>query len=105
MAGNGKTEAAALGSSSRERPCPRRDESAGGAHRIRQAAYDRAPRSTEPEPGAKITRDIVLATALELIDRDGVSRLSMRRLAAELACDPMTRYRYAPSKAALLDGV
>ncbi|MHB1599027.1 MAG: TetR/AcrR family transcriptional regulator [Acidimicrobiales bacterium] len=70
-----------------------------------QAAYDRAPRSTEPEPGAKITRDIVLATALELIDRDGVSRLSMRRLAAELACDPMTLYRYAPSKAALLDGV
>jgi len=70
-----------------------------------RAAQDRAARSTEAEPGAKVTRDVVLAAALALIDRDGVARLSMRRLAAELACDPMTLYRYAPSKAALLDGV
>src|SRR5450755_4589762 len=33
----------------------------------------------------KITREVVLATALELIDRDGIDGLSMRRLARVLA--------------------
>jgi AcrR family transcriptional regulator len=53
----------------------------------------------------KITRELVLATALELIDRDGVQALSMRRLGAALNRDPMILYRHAPGKAALLDGV
>ena len=53
----------------------------------------------------KITRELVLAAALEIIDRDGVGALSMRRLAAALDRDPMILYRHAPGKAALLDGV
>jgi AcrR family transcriptional regulator len=53
----------------------------------------------------KITRDLVLATALEIIDRDGVDALSMRRLGAALERDPMILYRHAPGKTALLDGV
>ena len=53
----------------------------------------------------KVTRELMLATALELIDRDGVDALSMRRLAAALGRDPMILYRHAPGKAALLDGV
>ena len=53
----------------------------------------------------KITRELVLATALELIDRDGADALSMRRLGAALERDPMILYRHAPGKAALLDGV
>jgi AcrR family transcriptional regulator len=53
----------------------------------------------------KITRDIVLAAALEIIDRDGAEGLSMRRLAGALNRDPMILYRHAPNKAALLDGV
>ncbi len=53
----------------------------------------------------KVTRELVLATALELIDRDGVDALSMRRLAAALGRDPMILYRHASGKAALLDGV
>jgi AcrR family transcriptional regulator len=56
-------------------------------------------------PGGKITRDVVLAAALELIDRDGADGLSMRRLARVLGRDPMILYRHAPNKAALLDGV
>ena len=48
---------------------------------------------------------MVLATALEIIDRDGAEGLSMRRLAAALNRDPMILYRHAPNKAALLDGV
>ncbi len=53
----------------------------------------------------KITREVVLTAALEIIDRDGVGALSMRRLAAALDRDPMILYRHAPGKAALLDGV
>jgi len=53
----------------------------------------------------KVTREVVLATALEIIDRDGADALSMRRLAAALGRDPMILYRHAPNKAALLDGV
>jgi AcrR family transcriptional regulator len=67
------------------------------------------PSTTDAAPATlanrqvKITRDLVLATALELIDRDGIERLSMRRLAGALGRDPMTLYRYAPNKTALLD--
>jgi AcrR family transcriptional regulator len=53
----------------------------------------------------KVTRERVLAAALEIIDRDGADALSMRRLAAALDRDPMILYRHAPGKAALLDGV
>jgi AcrR family transcriptional regulator len=67
---------------------------------------------TTPTPGrpaaarnGKITREVVLAAALEIIDRDGADALSMRRLARALDRDPMILYRHAPSKAALLDGV
>jgi AcrR family transcriptional regulator len=52
-----------------------------------------------------ITRDHVLRTALDIIDRDGVDGLSMRRLGRVLGRDPMTLYRYADTKTALLDGV
>jgi len=63
------------------------------------------PRAAGAGGSGKITRDVVLATALELIDRDGADALSMRRLARALGRDPMILYRHAPSKAALLDGV
>jgi AcrR family transcriptional regulator len=71
---------------------------------------------TPPQPGrtageaaangsGKITREVVLAAALEIIDRDGADELSMRRLAAALGRDPMIVYRHAANKADLLDGV
>jgi AcrR family transcriptional regulator len=53
----------------------------------------------------KITRQVVLAVALEIIDQHGADALSMRRLAAALDRDPMIVYRHAANKAALLDGV
>ena len=58
-----------------------------------------------PVGGGKITRDLVLATELEIIDRDGAEALPIRRLAAALDRDPMIIYRHAPNKAPLLDGV
>jgi AcrR family transcriptional regulator len=55
--------------------------------------------------GGKLTRDMVMAAALGIIDRDGADALSMRRLAAALNRDPMILYRHAANKAAVLDGV
>jgi AcrR family transcriptional regulator len=57
------------------------------------------------ENRGKLTRDMVMAAALEIIDRDGADALSMRRLAAALNRDPMILYRHAANKAAVLDGV
>jgi AcrR family transcriptional regulator len=65
----------------------------------------RAARDTVANGTGKITREIMLATALEIIDRDGADQLTMRRLARALDRDPMILYRHAPNKAALLDGV
>ncbi|MGW6273377.1 MULTISPECIES: TetR/AcrR family transcriptional regulator [unclassified Streptomyces] len=70
----------------------------------------------EPEPAegrragdrgryGRLSRERVLATALEVVDRDGLSGLSMRKLGAELGVEAMALYRYAAGKGALLDGL
>ena len=58
----------------------------------------------DPHP-TPLSRELVLSTALDIVDRDGVAGLSMRRLGSALDRDPMSIYRYAASKSALLDGV
>ena len=70
-----------------------------------QPPADRTAQDADAHRDGKITRDVVLTTALEIIDRDGADGLSMRRLARALDRDPMILYRHAPNKAALLDGV
>lgn len=55
--------------------------------------------------GEVLTRDHVLHTALDLIDREGVNALSMRKLGQALHRDPMRLYSHAESKAALLEAV
>jgi AcrR family transcriptional regulator len=76
-----------------------------GATAMTPPPADRRDGDPSTNADGRITRDLVLATALELIDRDGVDGLSMRRLARVLGRDPMILYRHAPNKAALLDGV
>ncbi len=64
--------------------------------------------SKKPRGGRRdspVTRAAVLSAALEVIDRDGVDGLSMRRLAEAVGRDPMVIYRHVPNKAAVLDGV
>jgi AcrR family transcriptional regulator len=58
-----------------------------------------------PARRGRLSRDIVLNAALELVDTEGLEALSMRRLAQDLGCDPMSLYRHAANRAALLDGV
>jgi AcrR family transcriptional regulator len=53
----------------------------------------------------RLTRELVLSAALELVDAEGLDALTMRRLGQVLGRDPMSLYRYADNRAALLDGV
>lgn len=50
-----------------------------------------------------LTRELVLAQAVDYIDRHGLRALTMRRLAAELGVEAMALYRYVPGREALLD--
>ncbi|WP_155929406.1 TetR/AcrR family transcriptional regulator [Mycolicibacterium sp. CBMA 234] len=53
----------------------------------------------------QVSRSVILHSALQIVDRDGVDGLSMRRLSDEVGRDPAVLYRHVPNKAALLDGV
>ncbi|GCD97558.1 TetR/AcrR family transcriptional regulator C-terminal domain-containing protein [Embleya hyalina] len=53
----------------------------------------------------RLSRARVLDAALALADRDGIAKLSMRRLGAELGVEAMTLYYYVPNKDAVLDGL
>jgi AcrR family transcriptional regulator len=52
-----------------------------------------------------LTREMLTAAALRIVDRDGLDALSMRRLGSELGVDPMAAYRHIPNKGILLDEV
>ena len=52
-----------------------------------------------------ITRGAVLATALALVDREGMAALTMRRLGRELGIEAMSLYNHVRDKEDLLDGV
>ncbi|MFX1820628.1 TetR/AcrR family transcriptional regulator C-terminal domain-containing protein [Pseudarthrobacter sp. CC4] len=60
---------------------------------------------TGPAQKQKLSRELVLTKALEVVDAEGLEALTMRRLGQELGRDPMSLYRYAENRAALLDGV
>lgn len=47
----------------------------------------------------------ILEAATELVDRDGLGSLSMRRLGAELGVEAMALYHHFPNKDALLDAL
>ncbi|WP_280249468.1 TetR/AcrR family transcriptional regulator C-terminal domain-containing protein [Nocardia abscessus] len=66
---------------------------------------NRRPQRAVGRGDGPVTRAVVLTAALEIIDRDGVDGLSMRRLAEAVGRDPMVIYRHVPNKAAVLDGV
>jgi len=64
-----------------------------------------ARRASDRGRHGRLSRERVLSAALELVDREGLSALSMRRLGAELGVEAMALYRYAAGKDALLDGL
>ena len=63
-----------------------------------------------PETSARarrpgITRDRVTDRAIAIVDAEGLSALSMRRLARDLGIDPMSLYNHVSDKADLLDAM
>jgi AcrR family transcriptional regulator len=52
-----------------------------------------------------LSRDLITTTALDVVARDGLAALSMRRLAQELDVWPMSVYRHFRDKEDLLDAV
>ena len=63
------------------------------------------PVAAPGQDNGQLSRSVILQTALAIVDRDGVDRLSMRRLSNALGRDPVMLYRHVPNKAAVLDGV
>lgn len=59
------------------------------------------PPGRGPKPG--LTVDGITAAAIEVADAEGLSALSMRRVADQLGKSPMALYTYVPGKAELLD--
>jgi AcrR family transcriptional regulator len=64
-----------------------------------------APREPGPERRPQLTRERVVAAAIELADRDGIEAVSMRRLAQELGVEAMSLYTHVRNKDDLLDGM
>ncbi|MFG6491041.1 TetR/AcrR family transcriptional regulator C-terminal domain-containing protein [Microbacterium sp. P03] len=60
-----------------------------------------SPRSTS----TKLSRDLIVDSALEMIDESGAQGLSMRSLAQRLNVEAMSLYRYVHGKEDLLEGV
>ena len=60
-----------------------------------------APRSSV----RRLSRDLIVTTALAQVDSRGASGLSMRTLAQELDVEAMSLYRYVNGKEDLLEGI
>lgn len=58
-----------------------------------------------PGQRAGLSRERVLDAALAIVDRDGLTALTMRKLGSELGVEAMTLYHHLPNKDVLLDGL
>jgi AcrR family transcriptional regulator len=56
-------------------------------------------------PRGTLSRDRIVAAAVELVDREGLPALSMRHLATQLGCEAMALYKHVPDKQRLLQCV
>jgi TetR/AcrR family transcriptional regulator, tetracycline repressor protein len=59
----------------------------------------------EKRTRARLSREVLVAAALDIADREGLDALSMRRLGAELGVDATAAYRHFSGKKDLLAGV
>lgn len=67
----------------------------------RRSIFEEKPRQRRPRP--ELSRDLVVAAALAILDREGADQLSFRRLAADLGAGAASLYWYVPNREALLD--
>jgi TetR/AcrR family tetracycline transcriptional repressor len=76
---------------------------------VRHTEVDEADVATNPGEGGqhppRLSREFILETAIELIDRHGLPKLTMRRLGAACGVEAMALYRYVHSRGDLLTAV
>jgi len=60
----------------------------------------KAPKTREP-----VTRDRAMKAAVAIADAEGISALTMRRLATELGVEAMSLYHHVANKDEILDGI
>jgi len=72
-----------------------------GAMAIPEPPWRAAPRRRPAR--APLSREAIVDAALRVVDREGSSALSMRRVAEELGTGPASLYWHVPSKDALID--
>jgi AcrR family transcriptional regulator len=60
---------------------------------------------TTAEPRPRLSRDLVLRTAINLADQAGITALTMRKLAQALSVEAMSIYHYVTNKNDLQDGM
>ena len=77
---------------------PDTPEARGGASAV-------IPSGTPGSGRPGLDRRRILGAAVEFIDANGLSALTMRRLGAHLGVEAMALYRYVPGRESLLDGV
>lgn len=65
----------------------------------------RGPGGGRAGRGGPLSRELIAATAMALVDREGLSALSTRRLGEELGCEAMSIYHHFPSKTHLMDAL
>ncbi|MFJ4669426.1 TetR/AcrR family transcriptional regulator C-terminal domain-containing protein [Kitasatospora purpeofusca] len=65
---------------------------------VAAAAPAAAPPTQPASPERELSRERLIAAALEIADAEGLAALSMRAVAARLGVAPMTAYRYVTSK-------
>lgn len=69
-------------------------------------ATDAKPKPREPHrPREPLSRERVLAQALQLADKQGITSLSMRKLAEALGVKAMSLYNHVKNKDDIIDGI
>jgi TetR/AcrR family transcriptional regulator, tetracycline repressor protein len=76
----------------------------GSGHPSDLAGADTSPDADEDGP-PRLSRAFILDAAIDLIDRHGLSTLTMRRLGAACDVEAMALYRYVHSRGDLLTGI
>lgn len=67
---------------------------------------DSAPAAADaPRRAPRLSRSLILSTAVDLVDDHGLAELTMRRLGSVLHVQAMSLYSHVPSREDLLDGM
>ena len=90
------------GTSARTAPAPTPRPAPRPPQVIKCPDLDDEATTRRPGRPARLSRDAVVSAALQVIDREGIDALTMRRVARELDSSPMAIYRHVRDKDQLL---